>query len=144
MSVAFGKHTTKYLVKSEDLNHHGTLFAGRSSEWFVTAGFIAVAYNLNPTSIVCLNVHGIEFMHPVHAGHILKYSAQIVRTGRSTITVYVEACDYRDESIKVSRGFITFCHVDDNTKSAPHGLDFVPETPEEIELNRKANEITKK
>ena len=29
------------LVKSEDLNHHGTLFAGRSAEWFVEAGFIA-------------------------------------------------------------------------------------------------------
>ena len=25
------------LVKSEDLNHHGTLFAGRGAEWFVEA-----------------------------------------------------------------------------------------------------------
>ena len=32
---------THHLVRSEDLNHHGTLFAGRSSEWFIEAGFIA-------------------------------------------------------------------------------------------------------
>ena len=33
------------LIKSEDLNHHGTLFAGRCAEWFVESGFIAVAAN---------------------------------------------------------------------------------------------------
>ena len=32
--------STYHLVKSEDLNHHGTLYAGRSAEWFVEAGFI--------------------------------------------------------------------------------------------------------
>lgn len=31
------------LVKSEDLNHHGTLFAGRMSEWFVEACSISGA-----------------------------------------------------------------------------------------------------
>jgi len=41
------------LVKSEDLNHHGTLFAGRSAEWFVEAGFIAAASVLPPKNIVC-------------------------------------------------------------------------------------------
>ncbi len=29
---------TNRFVKSEDLNHHGTLFAGRTSEWFVETG----------------------------------------------------------------------------------------------------------
>ncbi|MEG1606910.1 MAG: hotdog domain-containing protein [Mucinivorans sp.] len=140
----FEKHTTKYLVKSEDLNHHGTLFAGRSCEWFVTSGFIAVAFNLEPSNIVCLKVHGNEFLHPVRAGQIICYSAQIVRTGRSTLTVYVEARDYRDESILVSRGFITFCYVDQNTHSTPHGLVFVPTTAQQIELNAQAVLLNKR
>ena len=39
-------YTTR-LVKSEDLNHHGTLFAGRMSEWFVEeARIIEIAKNL--------------------------------------------------------------------------------------------------
>lgn len=32
-----------HLVKSEDLNHHGTLFAGRTAEWLVEAGFVTAA-----------------------------------------------------------------------------------------------------
>lgn len=142
--MKFKVHHTNHLVKSEDLNHHGTLYAGRSSEWFVESGFICVAYNLEPHTIVCLKVHGIEFLSPIKAGHIVTYSAQIVRTGRSTVTAYVQANDYRDPSILVSRGFITFCHVDEDTHSKPHGLNFVPESEQEIELNRQANEIMKK
>jgi acyl-CoA hydrolase len=30
-------------VKGQDLNPHGTLFAGRGAEWFVEAGLIAAA-----------------------------------------------------------------------------------------------------
>lgn len=140
----FEKHYTNHLVKSEDLNHHGTLYAGRSSEWFVETGFITAAYNLTPDSIVCLRVHGIEFLHPVHAGHVVTYSGQIVRTGRSTLTLYVEARDYRNTDILISRGFITFCHVDEATKPTAHGLVFVPKTEAEIELNRQAIELTKR
>lgn len=141
--MTFGIHQTNYLVKSEDLNHHGTLYAGRSSEWFVQAGFICLAYNLEPSSIVCLKVHGIEFLSPVRAGHVVTYSGQIVRTGRSTITVYIEARDYRSTEILISRGFITFCHVDENTQSKPHGLDFVPQNEREKELNAIAIQLTK-
>ena len=31
-------YKTYHLVKSEDLNHHGTLYAGRNAEWFVESG----------------------------------------------------------------------------------------------------------
>ena len=54
------------LVKSEDLNHHGTLFAGRSAEWFVEAGFIAAASVLPPKNIVCVKIHGLTFTKPIH------------------------------------------------------------------------------
>lgn len=135
---------TNHLVKSEDLNHHGTLYAGRSTEWFVEAGFITVAHSLPPASIVCLQIHGIEFLHPVKAGHIITYNSQIVRTGRSTVTVYVETRDCHDTDILVSRGFITFCHVNQDTLSEPHGLTFTPVTEREKELNQKAIELNKR
>lgn len=32
---------TYRMVIQEDLNHHGTLFAGRAAEWFVATGFMA-------------------------------------------------------------------------------------------------------
>ena len=52
---------TTRLVKSEDLNHHGTLFAGRMSEWFVEGCFIAAATSYgNPEEIVCVKLHGLD------------------------------------------------------------------------------------
>lgn len=142
--MAFKQHTTNHLVKSEDLNHHGTLYAGRCAEWTVEAGFIAVAYELNPVSIVCLQIHGLEFLQPVHAGHIIRFSSQIIRTGRSTLTVYIEVCDSRDQKTITSDAFITFCHVDQDTKAQPHGLVFEPANEREKELNAKAIEIIKR
>ena len=47
-------YTTYRLIKSEDLNHHGTLFAGRSAEWFVESGFIAASSIINPNTTIFL------------------------------------------------------------------------------------------
>ena len=32
-----------HLVRSEDLNHHGTLFAGQMAKWLVEAGVITAS-----------------------------------------------------------------------------------------------------
>ena len=77
------------LVKSEDLNHHGTLFAGRTAEWFVESGFIAVASMLNPQNVVCLKIHGMFFTKPAVSGDVLKFSSKVVYAGNSSITSYV-------------------------------------------------------
>ena len=84
------------LIKSEDLNHHGTLFAGRCAEWFVESGFIAVAAKLDPRTVVCLKIHGMEFLHPVTLGSVLTFESRIVATGRSTIVVYVKSFEEQD------------------------------------------------
>ncbi len=61
-----------HLVKSEDLNHHGTLFAGRTAEWLVEAGFVtAAAEHGRPQDVLCVNVHGFTFKRPVEKGDIL-------------------------------------------------------------------------
>ncbi len=58
-------HQSARLIKSEDLNHHGTLFAGRMAEWFVEGSFVAAAIAVgNPDHIVCLKVHGMRFNIP--------------------------------------------------------------------------------
>lgn len=110
------------LIKSEDLNHHGTLFAGRCAEWFVESGFIAVAAKLDPRTVVCLKIHGMEFLHPVTLGSVLTFESRIVATGRSTIVVYVKSFESKTPDRIYSDGFITFCHVDEHTHACPHGL----------------------
>ena len=66
------EYKISHLVKSEDLNHHGTLFAGRTAEWLVEAGFIAAAATHGrPQDILCVNVHGFTFKRPVQKGDMI-------------------------------------------------------------------------
>jgi acyl-CoA hydrolase len=131
---------TARLVKSEDLNHHGTLFAGRTAEWFVESGFIAATLLLNPRSVVCLNIHGMFFTRPARSGDVLRFSSTIVYTGRTSITVYVHV-DKKGEEKKLVDGFITFIHVDENTKPSPHYLLIEPVTEDEKSLYEAAKSL---
>jgi len=135
-------YTTR-LVKSEDLNHHGTLFAGRTAEWFVEAGFISAAKLVNPRNIVCLKIHGMYFSKPVRPGQILKFVSKIIYTGRSSMVSYIQVAKEDTEEPFVS-GFITFVHVDDQTKPAAHNVEIVPKTEEDIVLNEKAKALKTK
>jgi len=99
------------LVKSEALNHHGTLFAGRSAEWFVKAGFIAAASVLPAKNIVCVKIHGLTFTKPIRAGEIARFESKMIKTGRSSLTVHVQLIVETTET-PILKGFITFVHVD--------------------------------
>ncbi len=117
-------YTTR-LVKSEDLNHHGTLFAGRTAEWFVESGFIAAANLVDPRHIVCLKIHGMHFTSPVKPGQILKFVSSIVYAGRSSMVAYIEVEPSGMGKPFVS-GFITFIYVDKDTHPTPHGIQITP------------------
>lgn len=134
---------TMRLVKSEDLNHHGTLFAGRTAEWFVESGFIAVASLLNPQNVVCLNIHGMFFTRPAVSGDVLKFSSKVVYAGKSSITSYVNVRK-NGEDITLVEGFITFIHVDENTRPAPHFLKIIPTGEEDMNLYETARALRPK
>lgn len=132
-----------HLVKSEDLNHHGTLFAGRSTEWLVEAGFItAAAEHGRPQDVLCVNVHGFTFKRPVHKGDILTIYGRIVKAGKTSLMVHVKAVSEIDEVQNVE-GFITFVCVEPDTKGKrPHGIVLdEPENEEEAALRERALQI---
>ncbi len=138
----FEKVITHRLVKNEDLNHHKTLFAGRCAEWVVEAGFIALAEKLEPHRIVCLKIHGLEFLHPIHAGDVLYIESMLVMARRSTVDTFVRVRLQKDGEITFCEGFLTFCYVDENARAQPHNLVVVAETEEEIALQEKAKELS--
>ena len=133
---------TTRLVKSEDLNHHGTLFAGRTAEWFVEAGFVAAAMLMDVKSIVCLKIHGMYFTKPVRPGQILKFSSKVVYAGRSSLVSYIQVAN-DDSAIPYVSGFVTYICVDETTKPTAHNIEIVPVTAEDIELNEKAKNLKK-
>ena len=128
------------LVKSEDLNHHGTLFAGRSAEWFVEAGFIAAASVLPPRNIVCLKIHGLTFTQPVQPGEIARFESKIVHTGQTSLVVSVQL-KIRDQDKPVITGFITFVNINEGGKAEPHGLVLELTSEEDILLNQQAKAL---
>jgi len=130
--------TTYHLVKSEDLNHHGTLFAGRTAEWFVEAGFIAAASLTKPENIVCLKIHGMTFTAPVQPGSLACFESKVVLTGKTRIVVCIKLSV---NGLQVVRGFITFINVDANTQPLPHGITIEPVTDEEKTLFAEAKEL---
>jgi acyl-CoA hydrolase len=131
------------LVKSEDLNHHGTLFAGRTAEWFVESGFIAVASLLNPQNVVCLKIHGMYFTKPAKSGDVLKFSSKVVYAGRSSITSYIHVENNGADKSLVD-GFVTFINVDKSTKPSPHFILINPETEEDRILYETAKNLRTK
>ena len=134
---------TMRLVKSEDLNHHGTLFAGRTAEWFVESGFIAAASLLNPQNVVCLKIHGMFFTKPARSGDVLKFTPKVVFAGRTSLTAYVHVEKGGTEKPLVD-GFVTFIHVDETTRPSPHFLQVNPITEEDKNLYETAKNLRTK
>ncbi len=132
---------SNHLVKSEDLNHHGTLYAGRSAEWLVEAGFIAAAQLTQPENIVCLKIHGMTFSRPVKCGEIITYDSKIIYAGTTSLVAFVEV---RTKDGLVVNGFITFIHVDDKSKPVPHGITITPVSEEDRILQEKAIQLNRK
>ena len=128
------------LVKSEDLNHHGTLYAGRSAEWFVEAGFIAAAGSVRPENIVCLKIHGMKFIRPVQRGDIVDFESRIILAGRSSLHAYVRM---RAKGDLVMDGYITFVNVDHEGQARPHGIEITANSPEVQALQQRLMRLLK-
>jgi acyl-CoA hydrolase len=136
--MSFKSYKTYHLVKSEDLNHHGTLYAGRTAEWFVESGFVSAASLTKPENIVCLKIHGMLFSHPVHKGDLISFESSIVYAGTASLIAHIVSCV---KDTVVVEGFITFIHVDLEGKTIPHGLTITPTTEEEKALFEQAKAL---
>lgn len=136
--MSYPIYTSMHLVKGEDLNHHGTLFAGRTAEWFVESGFISAASATKPENIVCLKIHGMTFTRPIKKGELVTFKSRIVKVGKSKLVSLIEAST--NDSVVV-RGFISFVHVDLDGNPIPHGLVLEPTTDEEKALFEEASKL---
>ena len=136
--MSFPVYTSMRFVKGEDLNHHGTLYAGRTAEWFVESGFISAAAQTKPENIVCLKIHTMTFSRPIRKGELVTFESRIVKVGNTKIVSLIEA---RVHGMVAVRGFISFVHVDLEGHPQPHGLEFEPSTDEEKALYEEASKL---
>jgi len=135
------QYHTLHLVKGEDLNHHGTLFAARTASWFVEAAFAAAACTHGKSEeILCRNIHGMSFSRPVHNGDIVRFSSRVVYAGTTSLIVHVEVFSELTGELAVD-GFLSFVTVSRETgKKYAHGivLDEAADEAEAIARERAA------
>lgn len=137
------KYETSHLVKSEDLNHHGTLFAAKATAWLIEAGFVAAACEHgNPDEIVLRGMQEMSFCKPVAKGSVVRYEAQLAYTGSSSMVICVRGRNAITGNLFME-AFITFVTIDANTSEKKlHGilLDDTQDT-EELCVRAKALQI---
>lgn len=117
--------STLHLVKSEDLNHHHTLYAGRCVEWCVQIAYITAEQCFEaPQPLVFMSIRSLSMRAPARVGDILEYSGTVDYIGDSTIGVRVDAkiTQPRNDQKTVATGTFLFCTVDGEGKSLSHGL----------------------
>jgi acyl-CoA hydrolase len=118
--------TISRLIKSEDLNHHGTLFAGRMAEWLVEASFIAAARLVGkPEDVVCVKIHGMSFDKPATRGDLIEIRTNVAYLGAKSITVHAAVYVNEQDAPAVS-GMSTFVTVDQCGQAYAHGLSLPP------------------
>jgi acyl-CoA hydrolase len=116
-----------HLIKPEDLQHHGTLFAGQMAKWLVEACFVSASRLVGkPDDIVCVQIHGISFKRPAQNGDILEIKSRVVYTGITSITVYGEAF-INESKIPAVYGMATFVTVNEQNVPYKHNLSLSKE-----------------
>lgn len=117
------EYETHHLIKGEDLNHHGTLFAARAAAWLVEAAFAAASCECGTAEgIVCRNLHDMEFTRPLEKGRVAVFKSRVAYAGKTSLTVSVEAVDAMTDREAVT-GFVTFVTLEEGSgRKREHGI----------------------
>ena len=104
-----------------DANYTGDIFGGWIMSQVDIAGSIP-ALRLAQGRIATIAVNSFTFKQPVLIGDLVSFYADIVRVGRTSITVDVEVYAERRtlrEVVKVTEATLTYVAVDDQRRPRP-------------------------
>jgi acyl-CoA hydrolase len=119
--------TVFHLIRPEDLNHHGTLFAGQMAKWLVEAGVMTASQLTGkPEDVVCVQLDRMTFKKTVNNGDLIEIKSRIAYLGSTSITVYSQVFRKRDAASLVSN-MATFVTVDKHNKPYEHGFKLTEE-----------------
>lgn len=125
------RYRSSHMVRMENLNHHGNLYAGQGIEWMIETSFIVVCTEYgDPQGLLYKNTHKFDFYRSVAPGDIITYEGLIVRTGRTSLTLRVGLYNEQTGALH-AEGFTTFVTVDENNRPVPHGIELDAPADEE-------------
>jgi acyl-CoA hydrolase len=114
-----GQVTLRFLAAPTDAGQGGSVSGGRILEWIDKAGF-ACAAGWSGRYCVTAYVGNIDFHRPVQVGDLVEVSAQLVLTGRSSMTIVVDVSSGNPRGGRVEHAFecrMVFVAVDDEGRT---------------------------
>ena len=117
MSLPAGKEPTLRVVPMPaDENQAGDIFGGWIMSQVDIAGSVA-AVRIARGRVATVAVNSFQFRQPVLVGDLVSFYADVVRVGRTSITVNVEVYAQRrperEEVVKVTEATLTYVALDE-------------------------------
>jgi len=110
------------MPQPSDANIHGDVFGGWIMSQVDIAGSVPAARRA-AGRVATVSVNAFTFKQPVFVGDLLSFYAEIVKVGRTSITVFVEVYAERQrleiEVVKVTEATLTYVATDDQRRSRP-------------------------
>ena len=102
-----------------DSNQHGDIFGGWIMSQVDIAGSVLAARRARGR-VATIAVNSFQFKQPVFIGDVLSFYCDIVRVGKTSITVQVEVYAQRNprdiETVKVTEATLTYVATDPDRK----------------------------
>lgn len=106
----------------KDANLHGDVFGGWIMAQVDIAGSVPATRRAGGR-VATVAVNAFVFKQPVFVGDLLSFYADIIKVGRTSITISVEVYAQRQrleaEEIKVTEATLTYVATDDSRRSRP-------------------------
>jgi len=105
-----------------DANVHGDVFGGWIMSQVDIAGSLPAVRRANGR-VATVAVNSFVFKQPVFVGDLLSFYADVVKVGRTSVTVFVEVYAQRnrlvDEVVKVTEATLTYVATDEDRQPRP-------------------------
>jgi len=113
-------HTRKW-VKPEDLNPNQSLFGGQLLAWIDEEAALYTIIQLENSKIVTKYISEINFMSSAKQGDIIEIGIEVVKFGKSSLTLKCEARNKMTRETILTVDNIIMVNLGDDGKPAPHG-----------------------
>jgi len=114
--------TIRIIPMPADTNANGTIFGGWVMAQVDLAGSVPASERAMG-KVATVAVNSFVFKEPVFVGDLVSFYANVVKTGRTSITIDVEVYAHRQrfgsEVVKVTEAQLTYVAIDDNGNPRP-------------------------
>lgn len=120
-------HTRKW-IKPNDLNPNSSLFGGRLLEWIDEEAALYSTIQTENHRMVTKYMSEIEFVSSAKQGDIIEIGMDVVKFGKSSITLMCEVRNKMTRKTIIKIGKIVMVGLDENGQPKPHGktqIEFV-------------------